>query len=293
MGNGTVAPAILVTGATGTFGGLVAAALARDGRRVRVMVRDAARYHGAAAETVVGGFDDDAALDRALAGVSRVFLASFDRPEMLPGQQRLLASARRAGATHVVRISSMGVDEPRFGRILANHASGERQLEDSGLGFTHLRPSWVLQNFLPNSAATPVRNGAIRLPGGEGRVGFVDARDVAGVAAAILSKPEDVASGAIEVTGPAARTHAELAKALSDAAGLAVAYEDLAPAAYVAELRALGWSEGSIDSMDALFADIRAGGWARLTDEVRRLTGGPARGIEDFARDHAAAFRAV
>ena len=27
MGNGTVAPAILVTGATGTFGGLVAAAL--------------------------------------------------------------------------------------------------------------------------------------------------------------------------------------------------------------------------------------------------------------------------
>lgn len=282
---------ILVTGATGTFGAAVAQILRNSGEAVRVLVRDPARFAGAGVEVAIGDFADPASLDAALSGIDRVFLASFDRPEMPALQRNLLVAAHRRGVRHVARISTLGVDNPRFGAIMAGHAEGERQLEQTDLAFTHLRPSWVLQNFLPSSAATPVRDGKIRLPAGQGRVGFVDARDVAAVAAAALTEPGHEGR-AYELTGPDAHTHAELAEALSAAAGRDIAYEDLAPQVYRDELAAAGWPPASIESMDMLFADMRAGGDALLTEDVARVTGRPPLGIHDFARDHAALFAA-
>lgn len=284
-------PNILVTGATGTFGAAVAEMLQRAGEPVRVLVRDPARFTGAGVQVAIGDFADPTSLDAALSGIERVFLASFDRPEMPALQRNLLEAARRQGVRHIARISTMGVENPRFGPIMADHARGERQIEQSGLEFTHLRPSWVLQNFLPTSAATPVRDGKIRLPAGDGRVSFVDARDVAAVAVEVLTKAGHEGH-TYELTGPDARSHAELAEALSAATGRAITYEDLPPEVYISELTAAGWPPASIESMDTLFADVRVGGAAVLTGEVQRVTGRPPLSIHDFARDHAELFAA-
>ena len=284
--------AILVTGATGTFGAALVDLLRGQGRAVRVLVRDPARFAAEGVEVFAGDFGDTASLGGAMAGIEAVFLASFDRPAMPALQRNVLEAARRHGVRRVARISSMGVDNPQFGPIMADHLEGERQLEASGLGYTHLRPSWVLQNFLPSSAATPVREGRIRLPAGDGRVSFVDARDVAAVAAVALTEPGHEGA-AYELTGPDARTHAELAAALSAASGRAIAYEDLAPEAYVEGLRAAGWPAASIESMNTLFAEIREGAAGVLTDHVKRVTGRQPLSIEDFARDHAPLFAAA
>jgi uncharacterized protein YbjT (DUF2867 family) len=280
---------ILVTGATGTFGAAVAETLQHAGKSIRVLVRDPARFNGAGVEVTIGDFADPASLDAALSGIERVFLASFDRSDMPMLQGNLLAAARRQGVRHVARISTMYVDELRFASFMADHAAGERQLEQSELDFTHLRPSWVLQNFLPTSAATPVRDNKIRLPAGEGRVSFVDARDVAAVAAAVLTEPGHEGC-TYELTGPDARTHAELAEALSSTAGRKITFEDLPPKVYADELAAAGWPPISIEGMDKLFAEMRAGGAAVLTDDVKRVTGRAPLSIRDFGRDHAQLF---
>ena len=280
-----VMPRILVTGATGTFGHLIAEMLQRDGEKFRVMVRDRARFDLIGVEVEVGDFAEPDRLDAALSGIERVFLASFDRGDFVSLQANVIAAAKRQGVRHIARISTMFIDEPRFASIMQASIEGERQLEDAGIGYTHLRPSWVLQNFLPTSAATPVRENLIRLPVGDGRVGFVDARDVAEVAAKVLTEPGHDGC-AYELTGPAARTHGELAEALSQATGRQIRFEDLAPGAYIDELAAAGWPRKSIETMDMLFADIRAGGAAVLRDDVKRVTGRTPFGIDDFARAH-------
>ena len=139
----TSIPSILVTGATGTFGAAVAEMLQQAGEMVRVLIRDPARFSGEGVQVAIGDFADPTSLDAALSGVERVFLASFDRPEMLALQRNLVEAAQRQGVRHISRISSMGVENPHLGPIMADHAAGERQIEQSGLAFTHLRPSWV------------------------------------------------------------------------------------------------------------------------------------------------------
>lgn len=282
-------PRILVTGATGTFGNLVAEMLHQNGEEIRVMVRDPSRFNLSGFEVAVGDFAEPDRLDAALSGIERVFLASFDRGDFVALQANAIAAAKRQGVQHIVRISTMFIDEPKFASFMDVSIEGERQLEGSGVGYTHLRPSWVLQNFLPTSAATPARDGFIRLPAGDGRIGFVDARDVAAVATTVLMEPGHEGC-TYELTGPEARTHDEVAEALSRATGREIKFENLSPQTYANELAAAGWPQKSIETMDLLFADIRAGGAAVLTEDVKRVTGRAPFGIEEFARDHAHFF---
>lgn len=280
---------ILVTGATGTFGAAVVEGFRKMRRSIRVLVRDSSRFAKIDEEVVIGGFGDPGSLEAALSGIDCVFLASFDQADMPALQYNLITAAQRMGVRHIVRISTIGVDDPRFGQIMANHLKGERQLEASGLAFTHLRPSWVLQNFLPTSAFTPVRDGKISLPAGNAGVGFVDARDVAAVAIAALTEP-DHENRAYTLTGPEAATHAQLANALSEASGQQIVYEDLPPEDYVRQVTAAGWSPASIKSVTRLFDDMRSGGAAVVSDDVYQVTKRPPLSVSDFARDYSQYF---
>lgn len=177
----------------------------------------------------------------------------------------------------------MAVNEKRHLPIFDWHSLGERQLEDSGIAFTHLRPSWVMQNF-----QTVVANDMIRLPAGDGRVAFVDARDIAAVAVAALTAPghED---RAYELTGVEALSHSDVADKLSAAMGRPIVYENIPPQVYAQEKASDGWPQASISTLLALFDDMRAGTNADcvVTDTVARVTGRTPYSFDDFARDHA------
>jgi uncharacterized protein YbjT (DUF2867 family) len=95
---------ILVTGATGTFGGEVARQLQAAGEPIRVLVRDAAKVSqfDETVQVVVGDFAALESLDAALTGIECVFLASFDSPDQLELQGNVLTAAKRHGARHIV-----------------------------------------------------------------------------------------------------------------------------------------------------------------------------------------------
>ncbi len=286
-------PRILVTGATGTFGGEVARQLQAAGEPIRVLVRDAAKVSqfDETVQVVVGDFAAFESLDAALTGIECIFLASFDSPDQLELQGNVLTTAKRHGARHIVRISTMGVNEWRHIPVFEVHYQCERQLEDSGLAFTHLRPHWVMQNFLPSSSVTPVVGDMIRLPAGEGRVGFVDARDVAAAGIEALTTPGH-AGKAYELTGPEAVSHSDIADRLSAATGRSITYESISPKAYEQEKAAQGWPRSSIDEMLSHFARIRDGLDSEVTDTVETVTGRPALSFRDFARDYVSEFKA-
>ncbi len=283
---------ILVTGATGTIGGEIARQLQAKGEPIRVLVRDASKISefDETAQVVVGDFATPESLDAALTKIERVFLASFDSPDQAKLQRNVLTAAKRHGVHHVVRMSTMAVHEKRHPPIFDWHNECEQQLEESGLAFTHLRPSWVMQNFLPSSSATPVVGDMIRLPVGDGGIGFVDARDIAAVAVEALTTRGHEGK-AYELTGPEALSHSDVADQLSAATGRSIIYENISPETYEQEKVSQGWSRASIDTMLALFADIRAGIDSVVTDTVESVTGRAPFSFQKFARDYASNFR--
>ncbi|MGA5731246.1 SDR family oxidoreductase [Streptomyces seoulensis] len=143
---------ILVTGGTGTLGRPVTEQLRADGHEVRVLSRHSAPY---AADLRRGG----PALDAALAGVDTVVhCASSPNGGDEKAAAQLMAAARRAGVTHLVYISIVGVDRVPLPYYRAKLAV-ERRIEESGLGWTVLRATQfhdLMVTFLGKLTAPPL-----------------------------------------------------------------------------------------------------------------------------------------
>ena len=278
-------PTILVTGASGLFGGEVARQLSENGFPFRILLRDQAKAPELTGriETAIGDFADPESLPAALEGIERVFLASYDRPEVVEHQANFLTAAKRAGVRHVVRVSANGTEEWAHLPIFQQHGICDRQLVNSGLEYTLLKPVWVMQNF----TSFMMVNDSIQVPAGDGFAGQIDARDVASVALTALTMEGHV--GKDYVLCSEALSHGEIAQILTKSTGRNITYIDLDPEKYKKELESSGWTKSAIESMLGLFDDIRAGtnSDSMLGDTIKPILGRPGIRFRQFAEDYA------
>lgn len=280
---------ILVTGSTGTVGGQLVSLLCAAGAPTRALVRSpekADSLRGYDCEVAVGDLGDPASLARALDGADTAFLLSALGPDQPAQERSFVDAARRAGTAYVVKLSALGADGRT--RIHRAHAAGEAYLRESGLRWTILRPSFFFQNLL-GSAATVQEQGALFSCTGTGASGDIDARDIAAVAAHVLTT-EGHGGATYELTGPEAISYPQIAQRLSALLGREVRYVDLPAEDMRRGLLAGGLSEWRADALLELLAEVRAEHLARVTDDVRAATGRPPRGLEEFLRDHLSAF---
>ena len=107
-----------------------------------------------------------------------------------------------AGVRQIVKISggapSLGPNGPSPTAVA--HWRTERRIEASGLRWTFLRPSFLMQNLV----SLPLRGGVLLAPMGHAEIAMVDARDVAAGAIAALTAANGDADGAWHLTGPRA-----------------------------------------------------------------------------------------
>jgi uncharacterized protein YbjT (DUF2867 family) len=278
---------ILVTTA-GKVGAETARLLAQRGEPVRILVRDpekATALAQAGAEVTQGDLDVSATIDAAMKGVSTVVLVS----PAIPAQElNVVASAVRAGAGHVVKITSKASADSPIARR-RGQAEIENGLIASGLGYTLLRNNAYMQNFLmaaPSIAKTSSFGSAAR----DGRVGMIDARDAAAVAAQMAASPDPHAGKTYWPTGPEAITFSGAAAVLSKVLGRPITFHPLTVEEQMRAMTGIGLPE-SLAAMNAqaiaLFAD---GDSDYVTDDVPSVLGRPARAFEQFATDYAAAF---
>jgi uncharacterized protein YbjT (DUF2867 family) len=277
---------ILVTGATGQIGGLVARRLTADGVPYRALVRDRLRaawlrsapgVELAVADARRGG------LPAVMDGVEVLVLVPPYETYMHEFEQRMVTAARTAGVRRVVRLSAIGVDLEDPSDTLRLHAQGEQLLERSGHGFTHVRANAFHQNligFLPLLLHRSV------LPGfnGHAPVASVDARDVAeAMAVCAVDAAHDRAT--YELTGPEALTWPDVAEALSAVLGRPVPYEEVPPAQLRRLLVGQRWEQFPVSEWISIFegAFYADGHGGQVTDHVERLTGRPARSFADYA----------
>ena len=137
-----------------------------------------------------------------MAGCDHLFLLSPPSPHQPEQERNAIDAAQRAGVGHVVALSVLGFSPDAsvaFGRW---HGEIDRYLAESGLPHTLLLPSGFMQNFL-TSAQYVADQGILCGMTGETRVSYIDTRDVAAVAARVLTSPGHQGK-AYTLTGPEA-----------------------------------------------------------------------------------------
>jgi uncharacterized protein YbjT (DUF2867 family) len=280
---------VLVTGATGTIGRNVAKRLSERGVSVRAAVRDQAKARKELADLALTPFDfeNEKTFSGALEGVEKVFLLPPLLPNQLEVMNRFVDAAKRAGVRHIVKLSAIGVDDATQPTAVKWHSANEQHIRESGVAFTFLRPNSFMQNFI---TYFPPRNGAIYLPWGNGTASFVDTRDIASVAAKVLTS-EGHGGRIYTLTGPARLGIAELAIILSQVTGREFKYVDLPEAAARDGMLQAGVPQWQVELVMELHAINKQNRWSAVTSDIEKVTGTPPTHFAQFARDHADKFR--
>jgi uncharacterized protein YbjT (DUF2867 family) len=273
---------ILVIGATGTIGTEVVGQLLAADERPRAFVRDrdkAQRLLGERVEPVAGDLERPETIEAALAGVERVFLLTTQSGRQPDWERSVIGAAARAGVAHLVKLSVFRADERSPLRFARQHWQAERALEQSGLAWTIVRPLFLMQNL-----RAMVRDGAIYTAAGDGRVAMIDARDIATVAVAALTTAGH--EGKIyTLTGPEVVSFDDVASDLSRQSGEHIRHVRVSVDAVRTALESAGVAAWFADDMARLHAMLAAGYEDVVTDDVRAVTGSPARTLTQFLRD--------
>jgi uncharacterized protein YbjT (DUF2867 family) len=286
---------ILVTGATGTVGSRLVRELAAAGSPTRALVRDpqaAAPLQELGVEVVVGSFEDEEAMSRAVSGVERLYLVSPAGVERLVEEQvRVVEAARAGGVRHIVKQSSIAADEPTEASIVAAHRRVEEAIERSGLAWTHLRPHWFMQNEL-GQAGSVANDGAFYAPD-VSRISMIDARDIAAVAAHVLTN-DGHEGQAYVLTGPEALSYADVAGIYAGVLDREVRWEEVT----LEQARASMIAGGLPEEIAVGYAEImgrygEGGVTERVSSAVPDLLGRAPRTFEEFLRDHRDAYRST
>jgi uncharacterized protein YbjT (DUF2867 family) len=286
---------ILVTGATGQIGRELVRELGSARVKFRALVRSSGKaetIRSAGGEALVGDFTDAAVIQGALNGVASLFLLTPTGPDKVAAETRIVEAAKAAGVARLVKLSALGADA-RDGMIFGRqHAEVERRIDDLGFARTFLRPSYFMQNYL-SFALTIRAHGAIFAPAGVGRHADIDVRDIAAVAARVLTE-DGHAGRSYDLTGPEAQSLADAARKIGKSAGREIRFVDVPADEARKAMVAVGMSEWQADALNDLYAWYQRGegttNGSAVTLGVEEVLDRPPRAFEPFVRENLQAF---
>lgn len=242
----------VITGATGHTGSVAAETLLAAGKKVRAVVRDAAkaeRLKALGAEVFVADLTDQAALASAVRGAEGMFVLSppdvtakdfiADRKQLTQRQIDTLAAEK---VPHVVLLSSIGAQQPAGTGPILSVRNMEQQLRASGLAATFVRAGYFVENW--GAVVHPVKSDGVLpsfIAAGQ-RVPSVSTPDIGkALAQALLDGPRGVR--VIELSGPSDVSPNDVAAAFSRILGKPVSVAEAPLDAVVPTFTSFGISE--------------------------------------------------
>ncbi|MGC9543169.1 SDR family oxidoreductase [Streptomyces sp. UG1] len=276
---------ILVTGATGNIGTALLRELHRYGAEpVRGLTRavDRASFPEGI-EAVEGDLARADSLKAALEGARSLFLLWG-----MGGEAEVLTAARDAGVEHVVLVSSITVQTHPHLPVAGENLAVERLLKDSGMAWTVLRPTQFTSNAL--WWAQSIRDhGVVRAPYPDIGLPAIHPADIAAVARRALTEPGH-RGRTYALTGPECVTVRRQVAAIAAELGREVPVIEISREEAHRQMAAVMGDETADTVLDLIGGDVNDE-LLKVRDTVPSITGSPARSFEQWAADHAAAFR--
>jgi uncharacterized protein YbjT (DUF2867 family) len=284
---------ILVIGGRSKIGSALIGELVAKGERVRALVRtsESGGSLPEGVEPVSGDLGDLGSLRAAISGVERLFLLCGPTSAEVQLNRNAIDVAKEADLPLLVRSSILGSDPTSAATFIRDHGNCDAYLAESGAPHAIVRPNLFIQNIPENTIPSIDADGNFYANAGDARISMTDTRDVAAVAATLLTEPGH--EGRIyEVTGPEALSYHDVATKLSQSLGRPITYVDAPDEAVRTALLGFGLGEWLVEALIELFQDYRRSGTdgyaARVTDTVERLTGRPPRSLDQLLAEHTA-----
>ena len=213
-------------------------------------------------------------------------------PNMQSISSNLVNAAKRNAIKYIVKLSVMAADsEP--GTIIGRlHRQEEKIIEESEIPYNFLRPGAFMQNFVNYFGAKIKNQNAFYIPAGEGKVSFVDVRDIASVAVALLTRNDaKYENKAYTITGQEVLSYGQAAEILSKELGRTISYIDMPEPDARKGVMKLGMEDWLIDAMMELYTIIRSGHGSQIASSIEEVTGRKPILFSQFAKDYAQALR--
>jgi uncharacterized protein YbjT (DUF2867 family) len=232
-----------------------------------------------ATQVILLDYAESSMISPALAGTSALVLMAppldANAPALLGP---VVAAAKGAGVRHIVLTSAFGVNH--------NEQAPMRIVEHlvlfSAVPYTILRPNFFMENFSEGPQASGIREqNAIYLAAGHGKTSFISVKDIATAAVAALK--QSLTGVELDLTGPEALDHFEVAKIISTASGRSVVYHSLTEEQMLEGARSHGMPEPAVAYLAMLYGVVRAGYAAGITPYPETLTGKKPLTFESFA----------
>jgi len=283
-----VTETILVTGATGTVGRHVVAALSNRDAAIKIGVRDPETVSSEVANpgaVVEFDFTRPETWGNALTDVDGVFLV---RPPVVSEAdiKSFINAMDRVGVSPVAYLSTLGAEK----NVLIPHHRIEKRIMATSMEYTLLRSSFFMQNLLEAHRRDIVDHDEIFVPAGNGKTSFVDAQDIGEVAAVVLTESGH-ANQAYDITGSEALDYGEVATIFSEVLGRSITYPQPSLLTFAARMRRRGEPLGFVAIMCVIYTIARLGLAARVTGDTRQLLGRRPRGMRAFVKDYAEEFQ--
>ena len=263
---------------------LVIAASGRTGRRVVPLLEEqgVTVRRGSRSGSPSFDWDDRETWAGALRGMDAAYVVyqpDLAMPSAADDIRAFTQIAREQGVRKLVLLSGRGVKEAE---------AAEQIVADSGLDWTFVRAAWFNQNFSEGDFAFMMQDGMIALPMGDAVEPIIDGDDIAEVVAVALTDP-DLNGEALNVSGPEALTHGQIAAELSKAAGREIRYEPISMDQFRAAMTEIDVPTEYTDLLAYLFEITVSGANAEPTGDVERVLGRAPREFSAFAERAAAA----
>ncbi len=283
---------ILVFGATGNIGHELVRLLAEQKANVRAFARHPETLPTSPyIQPFAGEMTNSTDVQAALKDVARVFLLV---PPPLPSypepSRTIVEAAKKAGVKQIVYLDGLAANLASPVATYKQAAQTEWLIETNDLSYTFLRASFFIQNLGQSMAAGIASQNAIYTSAGDGKISMIDTRDIAAVAARVLT--ENGHEGyTYELTGGEALSFGQVAEKLSKLLGRTITHYSLPEPQLYQALRSAGLPDEMVKGFIGMFHIWRYGQGERVSGNVEILTGKPPRVLDAYLGENAAVFQ--
>lgn len=283
---------ILITGASGNVGSYVAQYALEKGQEITAAgthTGPLAKMFGGRAEIAYFDFTDARTFQNALKDVDRVFIMRpphLGKPEDL--KPFIDALKEKGGIRLVSFLSLIGVEN----NPVPPHHKIEKYIEQAGLPYCHIRPSFFMQNISGVHAFEIKYFNRVVVPVKKALTSFIDAEDIGEITAEVLSDPEAHQNRGYAITGPEAIDYWQVAEILSEELGRKIIYTSPKPSfAKKYWITVRGMEKEYCNVMGMLYMMTRLGTARKVTSVFEQVMGKKPRTFQQFVQKNRTAWQ--